>query len=191
MNDDYERGLSITTSLTRAIEAYSLTLWHRGKSNSFLRDWRIEFYTPRYHQAILSSRHPAPEGKWFSLFDEAEKEMMEDEYRFYGVMYRTTVKLARKRVRNLLEKVEKSLAETPFIPSTNQSWEFRQPFYRRDEIRDIDEALELFGQDDEICLTFYLEKWPEMDEMRKKEYVKDYKEKLFLKVTNRDEDIPF
>lgn len=193
MNDRQPSELKIVTSLNKGIELYPLTKWDSDREpNEFLRGFNIEFKKPQPHQTTFVEKGFVPRNDWFFLFDDAEKEILEDQYAFYGIGYRTTVKLARRRVERILTKLEESIVgEKPNHQSNKkEDIEIRSIFYRRDYLKEVKEALEHFQEDDEITLEFIFTEWPSVDESRRKEYVKEFEEKLLGK-SGQNDDVPF
>lgn len=183
--------LTIVTSIARAVRLYPLTQWNDTfeEENRFLRGFKLEFQQPRKHQATFTRTSFIPAEQWFCLFDEAEKEIMEDEYAFYGICYKTMVKLARKRLTRMVEKIEDGLGNKTVSGSKDPSGS-NQAFYHRDVSRDAEKALKLFDANDDIVLTFVFADWPNVDEARKREYVKEVESKLLGKKSYPDE-MPF
>jgi hypothetical protein len=180
----YETGLTIKTTLEKAIKLYPLTRWNpiTHKSNGFLTDWFIEFHTPQHNQALLRLDWLRYDKFWFALFDEGEKEAVEDEYRFYGVEYETTARQARRRVKNLLDKLEEKMLDSSFQEKRGQLDPSGNPFSERDKLRDTLDALDLLNPTDVFTITFNTsEESLSMDELKKKDYVESFKNKLFLK----------
>ena len=166
MNEDTLTKLSITTSVAKAIELYPLI--HEGnyrQENRFLSAFRISFHEPKQNQAVLTRSSSVPDKTWFSLFDDAEKEIMEDEYAFYGIQYSTKAKLALNRVS-------------------------RHNFYHRDQLKQIDHALTKFHEGDQVCLSFVFSEWPNIEVSRRKDFVKEFESNL-LGNNFPPEEIPF
>ena len=186
MNDDMSAKFSITTSVTKAIELYP-AIHERGsrEGNKFLFEFKIDFHKPKQHQAMLSTSTSVPDKIWFSLFDEAEKEMMEDEYAFYGIEYSTKVKLALNRVRKLIEKLEEEMSSKSVRKAVG-----RHNFYHHNQLAEIEEALTRLHEGDEIRLTFVFSEWPNIEMARKKEFVKEFENKILNNDFPPDE-IPF
>src|SRR4051812_3375865 len=106
---EYEASLLIKTSMLKAIEIYPLT--HRSdfpsQTNDFLNYFVIEFHKPAPARATFKRTDGlTPKDTWFLLFEDAEREVINDEYMFYGICYKTTVKMALKRLENKMKKLE-------------------------------------------------------------------------------------
>ncbi|GEM_PF-4923854 len=175
MNDRQTCQLSIVTSVAKAIEIYPLTLRNSrsGKGNDFLHGWEIEFHKPNQNKArIVESGCFAPVKTWFLLFDEAEKELMEDEYNFYGVEYATSIKLAKRRVSKFLKKT----IIPQFAGSNSRSVE--RILYQRDSVTAMARALEYFKEEDEVTLSFVISEFPSVDEAKNKDYIKEFEQKI-------------
>lgn len=181
MGDEKSAQLSIVTSMSTGIVLHPLIGRNSfsESGNSFLEYFRIEFHKPDYHQATVTRSIFAPLELWFGLFDEAEKVIMDGDQGFYGVMYETQVKLANKRVERLLEKIEKTITSKPTSSKENQAdWQTRRIFRKRDEIRDTETALRHFDPSDKITLTFIFAEWPTPEQARRRDYIKEFEEKL-------------
>src|SRR3990167_10707323 len=105
MKDEIPCNLTIVTSMSKAIELHPMThyatrneLFEEKARNSFLENFNVSFQKPDYHQATFKKESYAPDQMWFSFFGDDEKQVMQDDYGFYGVIYLTEVKQARKRV---------------------------------------------------------------------------------------------
>ncbi len=186
-------NLSITTSMTKAIEIYPLT--QKGEflsqTNEFLDGFFIEFHNPRPDEATLKLRNCfVPREDWFLLFDEAEKEARTDKYAFYGICYKTSVKLAIKRLESKIKKIENFTVQAR--SRTNESGFYANgAFLTRDFIKDVYEALKLFSAEDEISISFKIAEWPNKIEMEEKEYIKHFEDKIFRRGKFVNDDIPF
>lgn len=183
-------NLTIITSMAKAIKLHPLThcssnyeLFYRKLArNSFLENFNICFQEPLIHQATFKSESYVPNQLWFGLFSDEEKETVEDECGFYGMMYRTDVKVARKRAKKMLEKTEEALA-AKLVNTQAQKEGHTQAFYQRDAIKDMYEAIGCFDLADEITLTFIFSEWPDMEQMKKTDYVKEFEAKLLKKMS--------
>ncbi len=180
--------LEIVTSVSKAIELYPFIhgeeAWDR---NRFMAGMRITFHEPKQNQAKISRSISVPDKTWFSLFDDAEKQILEDEYVFYGVEYRTTVKMAKKRVDRLVENLEEKMTDKSFRKEAR-----RHNFYHRDELRQVFAALGQLNSDDEIVLNFIFSEWPNVEKARRKDYVKEFESKLLnWGSVSLTDDIPF
>ena len=114
---------------------------------------------------------------------------MQDDQGFYGVMYRSDVKLASKRVEQRFEKVEAAIVKNPVtLPDGQEDYKTRMVLRNRDEIKEIDEALGYFSWTDEITLTFLFSEWPDIEQMKKTDYVKDFEDKLLKRLSGADSD---
>lgn len=189
---DYEASLLIKTSMLKAIEIYPLT--HKSdfpsQTNDFLNYFFIEFHEPAPGRAVFKRTEGlAPKDTWFLLFEETEKEAISDEYLFYGIRYKTTVKLALKRLENKIEKLEE-FATQASTKTKKSRFYIRGTWARRDYTKDMQEALKLFSPEDEINLNFMVAEWPEND-MEEKEYVKYFEDKIFRRGKFVNDDIPF
>ncbi len=186
MNEDMLTKFSVTTSVAKAIELYPL-IHERSyqEQNRFLSGFRINFHEPKQQQAVLTRSVSVPDKSWFSLFDDAEKEIMVDEYAFYGIEYSTKVKLALNRVSKLIEKLEEEIGSKRVL-----SAEVKRNFYQRDQLKEIEEALTKFHQSDEVCLTFVFSEWPNVEVARRKDFVKEFESNL-LGNGFPPNDIPF
>lgn len=183
MNEDTLTKLSIKTSVTRAIALYPLIHESNYKDqNRFLSGLVINFHQPKQHQAVLTRSVSVPDRTWFSIFDDAEKEIMEDEFAFYGIQYTTKVKFALNRVRKLIEKVEDE--------RTNRRSARMHNFHHRDDLKHIEHALTKFHENDEVCLSFVFSEWPNVETARRKDFVKEFESKL-LGNDFPPEDLPF
>lgn len=179
---DHRAILQITTSVSRAIELYPL-IHKEGYGNDgsrFLEGLRIHFHKPNHNKAILLDSRTVPNKVWFSLFEDAEKEIMEDDYAFYGIGYETTIKLALKRLQNFLGEYEEEISKRHL-----EKVDGRRNLYNRDELKQIQEALRKLCEDDKIRLEFVFLDWPDPKEARKRDYTKISMEDL-LKVSERD-----
>lgn len=176
MSDDTPAQLSIVTSLSRAIDIYPSTEWSNHKDrNIFMSRFTIEFRKPGPQFATFVCKGYAPTETWFSLFDDAEKEVMEDEFTFYGVRYQTITKLAVKRVESLLRKMGEMhhLNAKKNSPSDNQRFH-----YQLEELGKIKEGLKMFDEKDEVVLTFLFPEWPDIEVAKKTEYIKRFENKI-------------
>jgi len=193
MNDESQAELSIVTSMLKAIELHGLTHmnFHSG-GNQFLYGMEIQFQKPEKHQATLSFKGDVPNKEWFCLFDDAEKGIMEDEYIFYGISYRTIVKLARKRVGRVIEIIEDSIS-TKGASQTGGSVIVgrRNIFYQHDRIQEMEKALKHFDDNNEITMTFLFSEWPNAEQAKKSDYVKEFKTKITGYKTQDEDDFPF
>src|SRR5947209_4423891 len=124
--------LGIVTSISNAIQLYPFIHGERSERNRFLSGMTINFQDPKPNQAKIAHSAPIPTNTWFVLFDDAEKEILEDEYAFYGVQYTTTVKLAKKRVEKVGEKLEENMNEKAFRKEARH-----HNFYQRDELKNM------------------------------------------------------
>lgn len=183
MNEDTLTKLSITTSVAKAIELYPLIHERNYQGdNRFLSGFRIGFHEPKQHQAVLTRSVSVPDKTWFALFDDAEKEIMEDEYAFYGISYSTKVKLALNRVRKLIAKIEEERSDRRSARMHN--------FHHRDQLKLIEQALTKFHEGDQVCLSFVFSEWPNIEASRRKDFVKEFQSKLLGNDFPPD-DIPF
>ncbi len=201
MDNEMPCSLTIVTSMGKAIQLHPLThypssyreLLEPRTRNGFLEHFNISFHQPRHHQATFKKESQAPDQMWFSFFTDEEKQVLQDDYGFYGVMYRTDVKLARKRVEERLKKVEAAVIKSPVtLPTRQEEYLVRRTFHQRDEIKAIDDALGYFNLTDEITLTFVFSEWPDIEQMKKTDYVKEFEDKLLKRLTRSDSDeLPF
>ena len=179
--------------MLKAIQIYPLTQRSEFSTgeNEFLIHFFIDFYSPSPKEAIFKRKHGlAPRSDWFLLFDEAEKEIQGDEYNFYGISYRTSVKLASKRLRSKIKKLEDAVEESQTGTKMSRFY-VRNAFSRRNFIRDMYEALRIFNPDDEITINFIVAEWPNEDDMGKKEYIKYFEDKIFGRGKFAKKEIPF
>lgn len=201
MDNEMPCRLRIVTSMGKAIQLHPLThspsyyreLLEPRARNEFLEQFDLSFQEPRNHEATFKKESHAPNQMWFSLFADEEKEVLQDDYGFYGVMYRTEVKQARKRVKEKLKKVEAAVVKSPVtLPTGQEDYRVRRTFRQRDEIKAIDQALGYFNLTDEITLTFVFSEWPDIEQMKKTDYVKEFEDKLLKRLTRSDSDeLPF
>ncbi len=203
MINNYEMpcSLEIVTSMEKAIKIHPMTHYPSHYEafvvtrarNEFLEHFNISFQQPRPHQATFKKESHAPDQTWFSLFAGEEKQVLQDDYGFYGVMYRTEVKRARKRVEKMLEKVEAAIVKSPVtLPPGQEDFLVRRTFSQRDEIKAINQALSYFNLTDEITLTFVFSEWPDIEQMEKNDYVKEFEDKLLKRLTRSySDEIPF
>ncbi len=195
MNFDTPCKLTIETSMTNAIKLYPL-IHPRSYSgrNQFLEHFYIEFHKPNFNQATLERSVYAPDKTWYSLFDEAEKVVMEEEFGFYGIMYESQVKLIKRRVEKLIAKIEKTILNRSSYQSNNSDYRARQVFYLRDEIKDIEKILGQLNEKDLVTLTFMFAEWPTQEEAKRREYVKEFEGKVMRIISQTDhanDEIPF
>ena len=186
MNEDTLTKLSITTSVAKAIELYPLI--HESnyrEENRFLSLFKISFHEPKQNQAVLTRSVSVPDKTWFSIFDDAEKEIMEDEYAFYGIQYSTKAKLALNRVKKLIEKLEEEMSSRSVRKAVG-----RHNFYHRDQLKQIEHALTKFHEGDQVCLSFVFSEWPNIEVSRRKDFVKEFESNL-LGNNFPPDDIPF
>lgn len=196
MGNDMPTKLTIVTSMAIAIRLHPLT--HRSiysrHTRSFLEKFDIEFHEPSYNQAIFEASSYAPERTWYGLFDKTEKIVMEEEGGgFYGIQYKTQVKLTHRRVEELADRLEKTIQSQSQIPKdAPMDYQVRRKFYLRDEVRDIEDALERFNEEDQITLTFIFSEWPTIEEAKRRDYIKEFEKKL-LKIVSQSEsgETPF
>lgn len=190
--NDLPAKLSILTTMNKAIELYPMTVtsWKDPYPENFLKRFRIDFHQPNYGMAVIYSDQYAPDKVWFSLFEEAEKRVVDDDYNFFGVMYETSVKAAKKRIQVLIEKIRKV--------SVEKMSEYRKRMHTRttEEIQQIEKVLDLLGVDDEIHLEFLFKEWPSSEEMKATDYVKEFQDKIMVYkgkslISLKDNDIPF
>lgn len=201
MYTDMPCSLTIVTSMGKAIKLHPMThypsyyeMFSAGRArNQFLENFNISFQEPRSHQATFKKEDHAPNQTWFSLFADEEKTVLEDESGFYGVMYRTEAKRAKRRVEKLLEKIETQIVKHPArLPVEQEDYRVRRILSERDEIKAIHQALSYFNLTDEITLTFVFSEWPDIDQMKKTDYIKEFENKLSRKLTRSDlDEIPF
>lgn len=182
MGNESPAKLTIVTSIARALELHSLTHYnsYSEKGNDFLHGFDIEFHRPLYHQATFLKTDYVPDKFWFGLFDDAEKTIMEDDYSFYGIQYQTSVKLALERAKKLLEKTMRSLGSKKISSDSGSGLDFevRRIILYRDWLGDVERALRGFDGGDEITLAFIFMEWPSIEEARRKDYIKEFEEKL-------------
>ncbi len=186
MNVDTHTKFSVITSVVKAIELYPLI--HESsyrEENRFLSGFRINFHEPKQHQAVLTRSVSVPDKTWFSLFDDAEKEIMEDEFAFYGIEYSTKIKLALNRVRKLIVKFEEEIGSRSVRNEV-----LRHIFYQRDQLKQLEQALTKFHEGDQVCLTFVFSEWPNVEVARRKDFVKEFESNLLGNVFPPD-NIPF
>jgi len=196
MNYEMPCKLTIVTSMGKAIKLHPMThypsyyeLLEPRARNGFLEHFNISFHQPRHHQATFIKESHAPDQMWFSFFADEEKEVLQDDQGFYGVMYRSDVKLASKRVEQRFEKVEAAIVKNPVtLPDGQEDYKTRMVLRNRDEIKEIDEALGYFSWTDEITLTFLFSEWPDIEQMKKTDYVKDFEDKLLKRLSGADSD---
>lgn len=185
MGNDMPTKLTIVTSMAIAIRLHPLThrSIHSRHTRSFLEKFGIEFHEPSYNQAIFEASSYAPERTWYGLFNKTEKTVMEEEGGgFYGIQYKTQVKLTHRRVEELADRLEKAIqSQSP--KDTPLDYQVRGKFYLRDEIRDIENALERFNEEDQITLTFIFSEWPDIEEAKRKDYIKEFEKKLLKMVS--------
>lgn len=196
MNYDMPCKLTIETSMINAIKLYPLIHSKSySEGNKFLERFYIEFHKPAHNQATLERSVYAPDNTWFSLFDEAEKVIMEDEYAFFGIMYESQVKLIKKRLEKLITKVQEEIsAKGTYPPNNKYDYQSRRVFYLRDGLKDIEKTINLLSENDSISLTFIFAEWPALEEAKKREYVKEFEGKLMRIISQRDhtnDEIPF
>lgn len=193
MDNRLPAELTIVTSIARAIKLHPFTCWSSDQQNDndFLKRFKVDFQKPTFYLATLSRSAYAPHEDWLYFFDEAEKEVIEDEYSFYGVRYQTSVKLAKRRVAGLLKKIEDSIGEQRMSNASEKDRvKFGRMFYNRDGFKDAKEGLKLFDDNDEIAVNFMFADWPNVEDAKRKEYIKEFEDKLLGKRTEPD-DIPF
>jgi hypothetical protein len=193
MHDEYPSKLKIVTSMAKAIEIHPLTHYnsYSQKGNDFLHGSELSFQDPAFNKATFRLSGYAPKKEWFVLFDEAEKEVMEDAYAFYGICYDTTVELALKRINKVIEKAQEALAgKTEFDSNDKEGWNTRAAFYNRDNLIEVKKALGVFNTVDKITLTFIFSEWPDIEAAKRKEYIKEFEAKL-LKHMSRTDNLPF
>lgn len=191
MDENLPSKLIIVTSALKAVEIYPLTRGAKYEErNSFLNNFRIEFHKPNYSRATLNYLFTVPIKESFSLFEENEKEILMDEYTFYGIEYKTTVKQAKRRVDKVVEKLESKLggAKKASQPSSLQ---IMSQFSERDKFKDIGTALKELRDKDEITLVFMFAEWPNPEEARKRDYVREFEDKILSVRNNPDDDLPF
>jgi len=178
---DLPTSLKIVTSIAKAIELQPMTRW-RGMGgvgeNDFLRKMEIEFNMPSKGKATFVSDGMIPTPDWFLLFEEAEKEIMEDEYSFYGIQYATTVKAAIKRLRRHIEDLEKEFSRDLSGPKEKRDWKITKRLYGRDKLKEMLEAMKSFGKDDAIELNFVFTQWPDIELARKTDYIRKFESKV-------------
>lgn len=179
--------IGIVTSMSNAINLYPFIHGESGWSerNRFLSGMVINFRHPKPNQAEITDSAPIPKKTWFVLFDDAEKEILEDEYAFYGVQYKTTVKLAKKRVEKVVEKLEVNMNDKAFRKEARH-----QNFYQLDELKHMSEALNKFSDENEVVMNFLFSEWPDIDKAKRMDYVKEYEGQI-LNRWNDLNDIPF
>lgn len=179
--------------MNKAIELYPFTVSLKKiqTSNSFLRDFKIDFHQPDYGLATLYCDRYVPERIWFSFFEEAEKQVIDDDYNFFGVIYHTSVELARKRVQVLNEKLSKlSMNKVP----ERDRWVYTRA---KESIQQIKQALDMLRENDHINLEFLFKEWPSSEEMKATDYVKEFQDRVMsykgksLTSIVKDSDIPF
>jgi len=179
--------------MQKSIEIYPLTQGHEfnSRDNDFLQRFFIDFYNPRPNQATFKRKYGmAPRDDWFLLFDEAEKEILTDQYAFYGICYVTSVKLAVKRLESRINKLV-DLSSQKQSKSRKSHIYFQGSLRRRDFLLDTKEALCLFNPEDEITLHFIVAEWPSEEEMEKTEYIKNFEDKIYRRGKFANDDIPF
>src|SRR3990172_659536 len=186
MNSEQPSNLRIVTSLIKAIELHPLTHYnsYSQSENGFLHGAKLIFHKPEFNKATFLLSGYAPQKEWFVLFDDAEKEIMEDEYRFYGICYETSVKLSLERLRKLIDKAQIALAvKTKPEANENQDWKVRTSFNYRDSLVEAKKALSCFDETDPITLTFIFSEFPNIKEAKRKDYVKEFEEKILKQVS--------
>lgn len=189
-------SLKITTSIARAIEIHPMTHWKSFGDkceNEFLGRFDLEFKVPNPGNATLTNTGMIPDPNWFLLFEEAEKEIMEDEYAFYGIQYSTTVKAAIKRLEKHLEDFQKEFSSDLSGSKEKRDWKTRKRLYERDKVKDMLEALKSFGKDDELELNFVFTQWPDIEIARKTDYIKEFESKVkaFEERSEPEFDFPY
>lgn len=193
---DLPASLKIVTSIVKAIELHPMTHW-RGMGgvgeNDFLGRLDIEFNVPNPGMAVLTNKGMTPNPDWFLLFEEAEKEILEDEYAFYGIQYSTTVKAAIKRLERHLEDFEKEFSRDLSGSKEKRGLKTRKRLYGRDKVKEMLEALKSFGKDDAIELNFVFTQWPDIEVARKTDYIKEFESKVkaFEERSEPEFDFPY
>ncbi len=171
--------LNITTSNALAVKLHPYTqLSYRDNVYGFLRNFKLDFDSPRSGEATFSDSSYIPSYNWFLLFEEAEKEIMEDEYTFYGIRYETNVASAIKRLNKHLDDVESLIAKTQVETTENKDFVRGRRFSLRDEIVDMKKVLSKFDPKDKITMDFVFTEWPNIEEAKRKDYVHEFEQKV-------------
>jgi len=175
--------LVITTSMSRAINIFPLVqgdISRYGDSrDEFIKDFAVQFNAPWNGKASFIDSQMAPRSHWFLIFEESEKAVNEDDFAFYGMMYTTTVRAALKRLRSHLRDLEaKSNLESHNNKPFNSEMHKEMMLITMDRIKAMQKGLRVFMDSDEIRLEFLFSEWPDQEEMKSKQYVKDFEQKL-------------
>lgn len=187
MRDEYLAKLTFTTSLSTALKLYPLTKRDDNmiNTNNFMLNMRIEFQKPMLHQALFYQTNEVPHITWLSLFSENEKMLLEDDRNFYGIFYETTVEKSRARLRRFTNKLSRIEEEKTQKAKRYIKWNI-------EHILEISSALDKFNHSDSITLEFMYTEWPTREEALRRNYVKEFENKLEEIATSEDsDDIPF